>query len=299
MRKISLQVNEGDTLFGNCWEVDNPIANVIIMEGMEEYGARYDGLATFLNKKGFNVYALDCYGQGENISDDLSNASFWPKNGFEKQVCAHHAMVEKAKENGMPTYIFSHSMGSFMCQDFIQRFPGCVDKVVLCGSGSRNPAVGPGYLLARLLTNKRTRNKKAKFLSALMFGNFNKKIENKVTDFDWLSYNRENVRKYLADPKCGYGPTNGFCLEFIIGLKNLYKKDRLAKISKDQKIFLITGAEDPVSNYSKSTEILLKMYKDLGINDVTSKVYPHARHEILFEDCKEEVYQDVLDFYLR
>jgi len=299
MKKITLEVNETDVLHGNSWEVENPIANVVVMQGMEEYGARYDGLATFLNSNRINVYALDCYGQGDNVSDDLHNASIWPKDGFAKQVCAHHAMVEKAKENGCVTYIFAHSMGSYMCQDYIQRFPGSVEKVIMCGSGCYNPAVGLGYVLARIMTIRKNRDKKAKLLNKLMFGNFNQKIAKKETDFDWLSYNNDNVKKYIDDPKCGFGPTNGFCYEFLHGMKYLYKKEGLAKINKEQKIFLITGDEDPVTNYSKATDTLIKMYKDLGVKNVSSKVYPHARHEILFEDCKEEVYKDVLDFFLR
>lgn len=295
---ISLPVNDGDLLKGFYWESDiKAVGNVVIFEGMEEYVARYDAFAKFLNKNGYHVYALDTYGQGENVAPDLSNIGIWPIDGFAKMVCAHHEMVNKAKENGLPTYIFSHSMGSYMGQDYIQRFSGDVEKVVLCGAGAKNPAVGMGLLLSKMSTSKKNRNKKAGLLAKIMFGSFNKQIKNPRTPYDWLSYNEDNVNAYIENPLCGFGPTKGFCLEFLKGMKPLFNKKNVARVSKDQKLFIITGEEDPVSNYSKYTYALEKMYKGLGLNNVSIKIYKHMRHEILNDDNRLEVFNDILEFF--
>ncbi len=297
-KSISLTVNGGDLLKGFSWAAGKDAeGNVVIFEGMEEHVSRYDDFAKFLNQNGYNVYALDTYGQGENVKEDLSNASYWPEDGFAKMVCAHNEMIEEAKKNGLPTYIFSHSMGSYMGQDYIQRFSGHVEKVVLCGAGAKNPAVGPGLVVAKMVNNKKNRYQKAKLLNNLMFGNFNKKIKNPRTAFDWLSYNEENVDRYIADPLCGFGPTNGFCLEFVKGMAPMFKKKNVSRVSKDQKLFIITGAEDPVSNYSKYTVALEKMYKGLGLKDVSIKIYDHMRHEILNEKEHQIVYNDILEFF--
>ena len=297
-KSISLTVNGGDLLKGFMWAADQEAkGNVVIFEGMEEHVSRYDSFAKFLNKNSYHVYALDTYGQGENVASDMSDAGIWPVDGFAKMVCAHNEMVEEAKKNGLPTYIFSHSMGSYMGQDYIQRFSGHVEKVVLCGAGSNNPAVGPGLLLAKIVNNKKNRNQKAKFLAKLMFGNFNKKIKNPRTAFDWLSYNEANVDKYIADPLCGFGPTNGFCLEFVKGMAPLFKKKNFSRVSKEQKLFIITGEEDPVSNYSKYTLDLEKRYKAIGLSDVSIKIYKGMRHEILNENNNETVFNDILEFF--
>ena len=295
--RIELVSKTGDKLYGLSWIVKPSIANVIIMEGMEEHSSRYDGFAQYLNKEGFNVYCIDCYGQGENVNADMSNLGIWPKSGFRKQVQAVDTLVEKLRISCRPTFIFSHSMGSFMCQDYIQRYTEHVSKVVLCGSGSKNPAVPIGYQLAKLINNKKNRNKKAGFLNKLMFGNFNKRIKNPRTPYDWLSVNQENVDKYIADPLCGFGPTNGFCLEFVKGMSRLYKKKFLIKIRKDLDIFIISGSDDPVTNYGKSVGILADMYKKLGVKNVQTKIYQGLRHEILNEDSKEEVYKDIVAFF--
>jgi alpha-beta hydrolase superfamily lysophospholipase len=43
---------------------------------------------------------------------------------------------------------------------------------------------------------------------------------------------------------------------------------------------------------------LEKMYRKLGVSKVRSKIYPNMRHEILNEDKKDEVIQDIADFLL-
>ena len=296
-QKIKITNKNGDVLFGLAWTVSEPIANVIIMEGMEEHVSRYDDFAQYLNKEGFNVYGIDTYGQGENVLPDMSNVGIWPNSGFRKQVQVTDALVEKLRVSCKPTFIFSHSMGSFMCQDYIQRYTEHVSKVVLCGSGAKNPAVPMGYALAKMIVTKKNREKKAGLLNKLMFGNFNKKIKNPRTPYDWLSYNEENVDKYIADPLCGFGPRNGFCFEFVKGMNRLHKKKFLMKIRKDLDIFIISGAEDPVSNYAKDVAKLEKMYKGLGVKNVQTKIYDGMRHEILNEKNNEVVYQDIVKFF--
>ena len=296
-QRVELVSKNGDKLYGLSWHTENSVANVIIMEGMEEHSSRYDEFAQYLNKEGFNVYCIDTYGQGENVLPDHSNLGIWPTSGFRKQVQAVDALVEKLRISCRPTFIFSHSMGSFMCQDYIQRYTEHVSKVVLCGSGAKNPAVPVGYQLARLIVNKKNRNKKAGLLNKLMFGNFNKRIKNPRTPFDWLSVNQANVDKYIADPLCGFGPTNGFCYEFVKGMNRLHKKKFLRKIRKDLDIFIISGSDDPVTGYAKSVGKLQQMYLKLGVKNVQTKVYQGLRHEILNEDSREEVYKDVVRFF--
>ena len=71
-KSISLSVNGGDLLKGFAWDSDKTaIGNIVIFEGMEEHVSRYDDFAKFLNKNGYNVYALDTYGQGENVAPDM------------------------------------------------------------------------------------------------------------------------------------------------------------------------------------------------------------------------------------
>ena len=291
--------NEQDTLLGLKWIVDESKFNVILMEGMEEHCSRYDYFAKFLNERGADVYALDTFGQGLNVKEDLSNIGIWPEGGFLRQCKAVHKLYMDLKAEGKPTYIFSHSMGSFMGQRLLIEFPGDIDKIVLCGSGSKNPVLGIGHFLSKITTTKSNQNKKAKLMNTMMFGGFNKKIKNPRTPFDWLSYNEANVDKYISDPLCGFGPTNGFCLGFIEGMLPIHKDKYLKNLKPNTKIFIISGQEDPVTNYGKSVGILKDMYNKYGVNDVETKIYQDMRHEILNEDNREEVAQDIYNFFMK
>ena len=297
-QRISIEHKSGVS-FGLLWKQDKPkaLANVIIMTGMEETSARYDEFAKYLNNEGFDVYCIDSFGQGENVLPDQSNLGVWPASGFRKQVQVVDTLVNKLRITCIPTFIFSHSMGSFLAQDYIQRYTHHVSKVVLCGSAGKNHATGVGYALAKMIVTKKNRNQKAKLLNKLMFGGFNKGIQNPRTPFDWLSFNEENVDRYIADPLCGFGPNNGFCLEFLKGLNRLYKRKFLEKIRKDLDLFIICGEGDPVSQFGKGVEKLDKMYKKLKLKNVSTKVYPNMRHEILQEKNKEEVYKDIANFF--
>ena len=298
---ISLTLVDKSVMHGLCWQSDvedkELKGNVIILTGMEEHSSRYNDFAAFLVNNHYNVYCIDHFGQGQNVLPDMSNRGIWPTSGFRKMVVATDALVAKLRASLLPIYIFSHSMGSFMAQEYMQRYSGHVSKVVLCGSGSKNNMAGLGFRLAKLVVTKGNRNNDAKILKKLMFGGFNKRIENPRTEYDWLSISEENVDKYIADPLCG-GPTkNCLCYELLKGLKRLYRPKFLKRLDPSVNILIISGSLDPVTNYGQSVETLKAMYNKYGVSNVKGKVYEGFRHEILNEDIKEDVYNDILDFF--
>ena len=63
--------NGEDTLQGLKWLTKDSKFNVVIMEGMEEHCSRYDFLAKYLNENGADAYALDTFGQGLNVKEDI------------------------------------------------------------------------------------------------------------------------------------------------------------------------------------------------------------------------------------
>ena len=215
------------------------------------------------------------------------------------QAVGRDELVEKLRVSVLPTYLFGHSMGSFIVQDYIQRYTEHVNKVILCGTNGPNRLmIGVGYFLARLLVNKKNRKKPSKFLRNLMLGPYTSAIKNHKTKTDWLSVNEDNVRRYNEDPKCGflYESKKSFYREFLKGLNRLHKPKFMRKIRPDMSILLIAGAEDPVGNKTKGVLKLAKLYKHLGIKDVQTIIYPNMRHEVLNETDNAKVYQDILKF---
>lgn len=285
-----------DTLYGLAWTCAHPIANVIIITGMQETAERYDEFARYLNANHFDVYCIDHYGQGLNIAEgDIPG--IWPVSGFSKTVKTFGEVEALLQQTGLPTYIIGHSMGSFIVQDFIQRFNGRVSKVVICGSDFPKPfLMHNAYYLSKLLVHKNNRDVPNKTLAKLVTGKFSKAVKNPRTDFDWLSYNKDSVNQYIKDPKCGFIATGGFYREFLKGMSRVGERKFLRKVRKGTEILIIAGSEDPVGHIGKGPTKLAKAYNRLGVRHVELKIYPHMRHEILNEKKREQVYEDIVKF---
>lgn len=295
--RLSIKTINNETMNGYFWKCDNPKANVVIVTGMEEYLLRYDDFANYLVQNNYNVFGIDHYGQGDNVIDE-KELGIVPKSFFSKSVRNIDEVVKLAKKNGLPTFVFAHSMGSFMLQDFIQRFPNDADKVVICGTNGPNAklAYKMGYPLARLICKFKGETTTAKMLKNLAVGGYAKSIKHRKTEVDWLSYNEENNLKYIDDPKCGHPSSNGFYRELLKGNRRLYAKKFMGKIKKDLPVFVVAGDEDPVGAKGKGPTKLAQLYKKYGLTNVELKLYPNMRHEILNEPDKITVYKDIVEF---
>ncbi|MDE6060979.1 MAG: alpha/beta hydrolase, partial [Clostridia bacterium] len=136
--------------------------------------------------------------------------------------------------------------------------------------------------------------KVGKLANTLSFGSYNKPFKKEKMEYAWLSRDKEQVKKYTLDEQCGWVMSTAFFKWFFTGLKTSYKKANLAKIDKNKPIGIFSGDKDPVGGNGKLVKKLEKQYKNLGVKDVTMKLYPDARHEILNEINNQEVYADVL-----
>lgn len=296
-KDISIKTINDDILFGYAWECENPKACLFVMTGMEEHALRYDDFANFLVENNINVYCIDQYGQGSNVAD-TKNLGIVPSSFFSKSVRILDDLVKKFTIKGIPNIVFGHSMGSFMIQDYIQRYSRRPNKVIICGSNGKNGnlAYQFGYPLARMITAFTGDEHKGKFLKSLAVGAFARSVKNRKTDLDWLSYNEANIEAYSKDPKCGYGSSNGFYRELLKGNHRLYKDKFLKKINPDLKLLIVSGEDDPVGACGKGPRNLEKMYKEYGVKDVNLIMYPHMRHEILNEKDNQKVFNDIINF---
>jgi alpha-beta hydrolase superfamily lysophospholipase len=295
------QVDAGESylLKGKLYQAEKPIGNLVCFTGMDEHSSRYDSFAEALNHKGITVYVLDHFGQGLNARS-VEEQEIMPRNGFGMEVEGLYQTVLLAKKSGLPVYLMGHSYGSFLVQAYLEEHPDTVKKVILCGSNGRNNAfsIRLGCFISHLRTGKKNWEKQDKLMGFLSFYPYQKSVRNARTEFDWLSYNEKNVEAYMADPYCGHYNTHGFFYEMMGGMKKMYTKKRRKLVSGKENIYILSGKDDPVGAMGKGALSLEKMYRKLGVSKVRSKIYPNMRHEILNEDKKDEVIQDIADFLL-
>lgn len=80
----------------------------------------------------------------------------------------------------------------------------------------------------------------------------------------------------------------------MTGLQYIARKENLAKMDKKTPVGLFAGDADPVGAMGKGVKKVYGFFRDAGCEDVTMKLYPGARHEILNETNRQEVYADLL-----
>lgn len=272
------------------WDnVKNPKAVVQIVHGMQEHASRYDHFANYLNKNGFIVFATDHRGHGKTVGD-VKLLGHTNGDIFKEVVSDQIIITEKLKNRfNLPVYIVGHSFGSFVTQRYIQSC-NLTTKAVIVGSAYTKTLTNKmGLLVANLSALIKGNHAQAKLVEKLSFGSYAKKFKNG----NWLCSDEAQFELYKADPYCG--TPFPYCF-YKSMLKNITRNYRnLDKISKNQKVLLISGEEDPVGGYGKLVKKLYNVYKKHGV-DVSLKLYAGGRHEILNETFREDVYKDIIDF---
>lgn len=271
---------------------------VIVIHGMAEHIERYDEFMNTLALNGFICYGYNHQGHYET-SPDSDYGYMSDKNNMDKLINDLDNIYKLVKEENPNSeiYLFSHSMGSFVSQRYIELHNN-FKKVVVCGSGMQSKAkLKSGNLLASLITFFFGRRYKSKLLNYLSFGSYNKMIKNPRCENDWLNQIEQEVDKYQNDKYCGGIFSCSFFKDFtqmMIDVQNNYHK-----IDKDTKILLIAGAMDPVGDYSKGVKKIYETLKANDVKDVTIKLYENNRHELLLDKAKSLATADILEFYLK
>ena len=146
---FEVRIKSGESLKGWHWPAEEPVTNLTIITGMNEYALRYAPFAEWMNSHHINVWCLDAFGQGLN-APSVKLLERWPEGAFDKTVKALYQMVRLADANGLPTFLMGHSMGSFMVQAFLEKYPRSTDGIILCGSnGGQKSLMKTGYNIAK------------------------------------------------------------------------------------------------------------------------------------------------------
>lgn len=274
-----------------------PRACVQIVHGMGEHALRYSAFAEFLNLQGITVYANDHRGHGQTATDKTALGYFADNDGWALCIRDLSILTGIIKENhpGLPVIMLGHSMGSFMGRSYIIQYPDRLSGIILSGTGTHSPLlIFAGKSLTqiqRLFMGKKHRNQTVHQMS---FGAFNKRIQNPRTAYDWLTRDEKIVDQYIADDYCGFVCTTGFFSDLFDGLKMINDARQIRKVRPDLPVLLASGEEDPVGNYSKGVKQAAEKFRRAGIADLTMKFYPGARHEIINEINRDEVWNDLL-----
>ncbi len=268
-----------------------------IAHGMCEYIGRYDDFAAYLAKNGFVVCGNDHLGHGKSVDDESELGWFADEKGWQKCVADMYKLTKLVKEEypDLPYFILGHSMGSFMTRAYITKFHRELDGAVICGTGGGMPGVPALLTLVDGISKLHGSRYRSSTVNKMAFGMYNSRIDDVKTGYEWISRDEAIVEKYTNDPLCTYIFTlNGF--ENLAKVMWYVSNDKwFVTYPKELPTFIISGSADPVGDYGKG---VLKVYNRLRIEgcDTQLKLYSGARHELLNEINRDEVYDDIKAF---
>lgn len=273
-----------------------PRAVLQISHGVAEYILRYEPFAEYLTERGFAVVGHDHLGHGCSVAPGAARLYFGGKGSWDWVVDDIYTRRNLAGKQfpGIPYFLLGHSMGSFLARTYLIRYPGTVDAAVLMGTGQMSPAViAAGKRIASIEARKVGEDHSSPLVEKLAFDNYNKIFAPNRTGFDWLSVSEENVDRYTQDPLCGESPTIGLFREMLSGLAFIARPENLKKMNANTPILFISGAMDPVGDCGKGVQRAYRSFQKAGVRHVSIQLYPELRHEIMNEDCRETVYEDL------
>jgi alpha-beta hydrolase superfamily lysophospholipase len=281
---FSYPSSAGVTITAYRWDpAGQPSGIVQITHGMGEHALRYGELAGVLTARGMVVYAQDHRGHGATAPTEAEYGVLG-ENGWPELVADIGRLtdVAVAEHPGQPLVLIGHSMGSFAVQQYLVDHSDRVSAAVLTGTAAID-------LLEPALDLD----------SDIDLSAFNAPFAPPRTEFDWLSRDDAQVDAYVADKRCGFGVDSTSGKAMFFGARRLADPAEMAKVRSDLPLYIAVGEADPVNGGLALLTPLVDRYKAAGLDDVTVKTYPDARHEIFNETNRDEVYADLISWISR
>ena len=261
----------GRTLHAFCCEPEGEVRAVLqLSHGMVEFIDRY------IRTKADYGYFAEPDGN-RAVLDDL------------------HAMTLRTKERypGVPYFLLGHSMGSFYARQYLCEYGQELSGAIIMGTGHQPKAlVQFARSTCRALAAVHGWQYRSKLVANLSFMGYNKGLEGRTTH-DWLNRDAAEVDKYLADERCTFTFTLNAYYSMFSGILRLHDPAFLARMPKDLPLLFLAGTADPVGDRGKGVLRAIQSLKAAGVQNIRCKLYPGARHELLVETNRQEVFADI------
>lgn len=254
--------SEGE-IFYRAWPaVGDPKRIVVLVHGYAEHGGRYAHVAEVLAERGAMVVAPDHIGHGRSDGTRALIAD------FEHVVDDLHTLVTDARDRhpGLPVVMAGHSMGGLLTGRYAERYPDHLAGVVFLGA-----VLGDWHWARDVLEHG---------------------IPDDSSDPAGMSRDPHTVEAYATDPLVYHGTYHRELLEAEVAALDRFNTE-LEHITMP--VLFLHGEADPFVPYETS----LAAVKRMPTKDLTARVYPGARHELVNELNRDEVIAAMETFVAR
>lgn len=274
-------------------------AAVQLVHGMCEYCQRYEDFIDFLCGNGIMVFCHDHLGHGNSARDGEHLGYFAPERGwhFLAKDVVKLTRIVREQFHDLKLFILGHSMGSLVVRTVLAKYGYMYDGAVIMGTVNTKIGSNAGIALTRTLGRIKGNMYRSKFLDELIFGLNNRRIENPISEYSWVSRDEEIVKKYEKDPFCNFHFTVRAYSDLMFLVNYVSRGDWAGKIDKELPIFICSGDADPVGMYGAAPQNVFNALNKAGLQDLELKIYKDMRHEILNEIDRQQVYDDLLEWF--
>lgn len=273
-REHRFQNADGFSIFYREWQPESGPQRgiVLILHGINEHGGRYRHVAEALTDAGLACYAVDHRGHG------LSGGARGHIPDLQLAVADVSQLYDlmRARHPLLPPFIFAHSMGSLIGLGFVLRQPEGLRGIAVSGAAIHGEQMAPTWLVKLLL------------LAAKVLPNARLSPRGPA---DVLTRDESKLREWQDDKlvekrmwRIGTSAALVRAARHICASVPAIKTPLLALHGGADSLTPASGARFLAENVASA--------------DVTLKIYPGLRHEIVNEIERAEIIADLQDWLL-
>jgi len=268
----TLKNKDQTMLFYHEWlpDDDNIRAVVFIVHGIGEHSGRYRHVAESFTQAGFACYGIDHRGHGKSEGTRVYFTDIGDIVDDFRQL--FETVREQYPDKSL--LIFGHSMGSLVSLEFTLRYHQDVKALALTGTAITGEEAQPKWLLALA-------QQAAKIMPKVRLS--------PPEPPTILTTDTDEVKKFIADPLTDKGLWRiGTSVAMLKAGRAIRERIHLLTLP----ILAYHGGDDKLTPSTAVT--FLKEHAQS--EDITTKIYPGLRHELVNEIGRAEIIQDITNW---
>jgi len=284
---------DGLKFYVRCWAILKPEAVVFLVHGFGEHVDRYDQFARFLNHHGYSVFGMDHRGHGksEGVRVDI--------NHFSDYVNDYISFIQHIETNvypfPKPAFLFGHSMGGLIASvtGYFTYQPAVEnkeekksDKIEITDKMIVWPWKGVVLSAPAIMPHPDTANCCWRGMARLAF-HCCPLFAPKGINPDFLSHDKEEVKKYVSDPLNWHGGMRArWGMEMLVAMNFIRSKAKEVKYP----LLVCQGTNDALVAIEGSSFFV----DHVSSPDKEYKPYEKFYHELFHEPERQQVYDHIL-----
>ena len=292
--------NKANKIYCTAWEdVETPVGAVILVHDQGDYSKRWGELAEFLNANGYLVLAPDLRGHGRTAGGYDKRGEVVGDGFFDTVDDLHHLASFALSSYRLPLVMMGAGYGALLTLAYAEQYgdglmgAGLLSPISLYGSDAFLGNVVSSTLIG--FVDSRT---PATIINRYLNKRYEKPFLTEKLRYAYISRDKNEVRQYVNDAYCGaqFSYSLAFEQSLFRGMMKIKFAKRMRAIPDDLPILLTAGDDAPVCEYGIAVRKLHDSLRKAGKKKCVLKLYRHARHDLLHETNKDQIFMDLLAF---